>query len=67
MTPEKQKISGTFLDPEYKGKLMSNKKVLGKIYTKELNEATEVLNVINKNKGHVASLEELGRLSWFRL
>ena len=57
------------LDPEYKGKLINKKtkKVIGKVYTKELNDAFEVLNTIMKNKGHVGSLEELGRLAGFML
>ena len=57
------------LDPEYKGKLINKKtkKVIGKVYTKELNDAFEILNTIIKNKGHVGSLEELGRLAGFML
>jgi hypothetical protein len=57
------------LDPEFKGKLINKKtkKVIGKVYTKELNDAFEVLNTIMKNKGHVGSLEELGRLAGFML
>ena len=55
------------LDPEFKGKLINKKtkKVIGKVYTKELNDAFEVLNTIVKNKGHVGNLDELGRLSGF--
>ena len=55
------------LDPEFKGKLIDKKtnKVLGKIYTRELNDAFEVLNVIRKNKGHAATIEEIGRLAGF--
>ena len=57
------------LDPEFKGKLINKKtkKVIGKVYTKELNDAFEVLNTIIKNKGHVGNLEELGRLAGFML
>jgi len=57
------------LDPEFKGKLINKKtkKVIGKVYTKELNDAFEVLNTIVKNKGHVGNLEELGRLAGFML
>ena len=55
------------LDPDYRGKLIDKKtkKVIGKIYTRELNDAFEVLNVIKKNKGHAATIEEIGRLAGF--
>ena len=55
------------LNPDFKGNLIDKKtkKVIGKIYTKELNDAFEVLNVIKKNKGYAASIEEIGRLAGF--
>jgi hypothetical protein len=47
------------LDPDYKGQLPDKRKVK----TSNLEDAVEVRNIIIKNKGHVGSLEELGRLS----
>jgi len=57
MTPEKQKISASPLKEDYVGQLKDKRKVR----TSTLDDAFEIRNIIVKNKGHVGSLEELGK------
>ena len=59
MTLAKQKISASPLKEDYLGQLIDKRKVR----TSTLNDAFEIRNIIVKNKGHVANIEELGRLS----